>query len=220
MRSGVRCLGAEDFIHTFHPQADPAFWVVALAASAGGLAALSRVLSELPAEFPCPVLVVQHLDPHHRSWMAEILARRVRLDVRQAQGGEIIRPGIIYIAPPDRHLLVNPQGVLTLSDAALVRYVRPSADLLFSSLAASFGAQVIAVVLSGTGKDGADGVRDVKQEGGTVIAQDEATAEFFGMPGAAIQTGAVDRVLPLAEIAAALVAFTAPVPNPHALEES
>jgi two-component system chemotaxis response regulator CheB len=152
--------------------------------------------------------------------MAEILARRVRLDVRQAQGGEIIRPGIIYIAPPDRHLLVNPQGVLTLSDAALVRYVRPSADLLFSSLAASFGAQVIAVVLSGTGKDGADGVRDVKQEGGTVIAQDEATAEFFGMPGAAIQTGAVDRVLPLAEIAAALVAFTAPVPNPHALEES
>jgi two-component system chemotaxis response regulator CheB len=148
--------------------------------------------------------------------MAEILARRVRLDVRQAQGGEIIRPGIIYIAPPDRHLLVNPQGVLTLSDAALVRYVRPSADLLFSSLAASFGAQVIAVVLSGTGRDGADGVRDVKQVGGTVIAQDEASSEFFGMPGAAIQTGAVDRVLPLAEIAAALVAFTVPVPSPQA----
>ncbi|MEA2694492.1 MAG: two-component system, chemotaxis family, protein-glutamate methylesterase/glutaminase [Acidobacteriota bacterium] len=152
--------------------------------------------------------------------MAEILARRVRLDVRQAQGGEIIRPGIIYIAPPDRHLLVNPQGVLTLSDAALVRYVRPSADLLFSSLAASFGGQVIAVVLSGTGKDGADGVREVQQAGGTVIAQDEATAEFFGMPGAAIQTGAVDRVLPLAEIAAALVAFTVPVPSPQAREES
>jgi two-component system chemotaxis response regulator CheB len=101
-----------------------------------------------------------------------------------------------------------------------VRYVRPSADLLFSSLAASFGGQVIAVVLSGTGKDGADGVRDVQQVGGTVIAQDEATAEFFGMPGAAIQTGAVDRVLPLAEIAAALVAFTVPVPSPHAGEDS
>lgn len=140
--------------------------------------------------------------------MAEILARRVRLDVRQAQGGEVVRPGIVYIAPPDRHLLVNPQGVLSLSDAALVRYVRPSADLLFSSLAASFGAHVIAVVLSGTGQDGADGVRDVQQEGGIVIAQDEASAEFFGMPGAAIQTGAVDRVLPLAEIAGCLVELT------------
>ncbi|HEV7518781.1 MAG TPA: chemotaxis protein CheB [Thermoanaerobaculia bacterium] len=202
------------------PQADPAFWVVALAASAGGLAALSHVLSGLPAEFPCPVLVVQHLDPHHRSWMAEILARRVRLEVRQAQGGEIIRPSIIYIAPPDHHLLVTRQGVLSLSDAALVRYVRPSADLLFSSLAASFGAQVIAVVLSGTGRDGADGVRDVKHEGGTVIAQDEATSDFFGMPGEAIKTGAVDRVLPLAEIAAALVALTLPVPTQPAGEPS
>jgi two-component system chemotaxis response regulator CheB len=167
------------------------------------------VLSELPEEFPAPVLVVQHLDPHHRSWMAEILSRRVQLEVRQAQGGELIRPGVVYIAPPDRHLLVNPQGVLSLSDAALVRYVRPSADLLFSSLAASFGPSVIAVVLSGTGRDGADGVRDVKQEGGTVIAQDEATSEFFGMPGEAIKTKAVDRVLPLAEIAAALIELTA-----------
>jgi len=181
---------------------------VALAASAGGLAALSRVLSELPAEFPAPVLVVQHLDRHHRSWMAEILSRRVQLEVRQAQGGEVMRPGMVYIAPPDRHLLVNPQGVLSLSDAALVRYVRPSADLLFSSLAASFGPQVIAVVLSGSGRDGADGVVDVKTQGGTVIAQDEASSEFFGMPGAAIGTGAVDRVLPLVEIAAALREIT------------
>lgn len=172
------------------------------------MAALSQVLSGLPADFPSPILVVQHLDRHHKSWMAEILTRRVRLDVRQAQGGEVARPGTVYIAPPDRHLLVNPQGVLSLSDAALVRYVRPSADLLFSSLAASFGAQVIAVVLSGTGQDGADGVRDVKQEGGTVIAQDEASSEFFGMPGAAIHTGAVDRVLPLREIAGYLVELT------------
>jgi two-component system, chemotaxis family, protein-glutamate methylesterase/glutaminase len=201
-----------------HTQAGPSFWVVALAASAGGLAALSRVLSELPADFPAAVLIVQHLDRHHRSWLAEILSRRVELDVRQAQGGELVRPGIIYIAPPDRHLLVNPQGVLSLSDAALVRYVRPSADLLFSSVAASFGPRVIAVVLTGTGRDGADGVHDVKQEGGFVIAQDEASSEFFGMPGAAIHTGAVDRVLPLAEIAAALVELTelAQVPDPAA----
>jgi two-component system chemotaxis response regulator CheB len=179
-----------------------------MAASAGGLAALSHVLAGLPADFPSPILVVQHLDRHHKSWMAEILTRRVRLEVRQAQGGELIRPGFIYIAPPDRHLLVNSLGVLSLSDAALVRHVRPSADLLFSSLAASFGTQVIAVVLSGTGRDGSDGTLDIQQEGGTVIAQDEASSEFFGMPGAAIQNGSVDRVLPLAEIAGYLVELT------------
>jgi two-component system chemotaxis response regulator CheB len=194
------------------PQPDPSFWIVALAASAGGLAALSAVLTKLPEDFPAPVLVVQHLDPNHRSWMAEILSRRLALVVRQAQGGELIQPGKVYIAPPAFHLLVNPQGVLSLSDAALVRYVRPSADLLFSSLAASFGPHVIAVVLSGTGHDGSDGVKDVKQEGGTVIAQDEATSEFFGMPRSAIETGAVDWILPLPAIASALVQLTTGVP--------
>ena len=108
------------------PRRDSGWRVLALAASAGGLAALSRVLSDLPADFPSPILVVQHLDRHHKSWMAEILTRRVRLDVRQALGGELIRQGFVYIAPPDRHLLVNSQGVLSLSDAALVRHVRPS----------------------------------------------------------------------------------------------
>jgi two-component system chemotaxis response regulator CheB len=184
---------------------DSGYRIVAMAASAGGLAALSQVLTGLPADFPAPIVVVQHLDPHHRSWMAEILARRVPLEVRQAQGGEVVRPGTIYIAPPDRHLLVNALGVLSLSDAALVHHVRPSADLLFSSLAASFGRRVIAVVLSGTGRDGADGVRCVKGEKGMAIAQDEETSEFFGMPSAAIATGTVDFVLPLAAIAARLV---------------
>jgi two-component system chemotaxis response regulator CheB len=201
------------------PQPDRPFWIVALAASAGGLAALSTVLAELPEDFPAPVLVVQHLDPNHRSWMAEILSRRLALDVRQAQGGELIRPGMVYLAPPARHLLVNSQGVLSLSDAALVRYVRPSADLLFSSLAASFGPHVIAVVLSGTGRDGSDGVKDVKQEGGTVIAQDEASSEFFGMPQSAIETGAVDWILPLPAIASALVQLTTGVPSASTVSE-
>ncbi|HEY0783394.1 MAG TPA: chemotaxis protein CheB [Thermoanaerobaculia bacterium] len=182
-----------------------AFHVVALAASAGGLAALSEVLAALPADFPAPILVVQHLDPKHRSWMAEILSRRVELDVRQAQGGETLATGTIYIAPPDHHLVVDAQGVLALSSAAHVRHVRPSADLLFSSLADGFGPRVIAVVLSGTGSDGANGSRSVKEKGGQVIAQDEATAEFFGMPAAAIRTGAVDRVLPLSQIASCLL---------------
>jgi len=100
---------------------------------------------------------------------------------------------------------VNPDGTLSLTQSKLVHFLRPSADLLFESVAASYGERAIAVVLTGTGSDGAMGVKAIKKMGGTVIAQDEATAEFFGMPGAAIQSGSVDFILPLDEIAIALV---------------
>ncbi|HZV50017.1 MAG TPA: chemotaxis protein CheB [Candidatus Dormibacteraeota bacterium] len=178
-----------------------------MAASAGGLQALGRVLSSLPSRLPAAIVVVQHLDPHHRSRMAEILAKRTALHVAEAMEGEWLRPGQVRIAPPDRHLLVNPDGSLTLSQSELVHFVRPSADLLFESAAAAFGKRVIAVVLTGTGSDGAMGVTAVKKMGGTVIAQDEASSDFFGMPGAAIKAGAVDLVLPLAEIPSAIVAL-------------
>jgi two-component system, chemotaxis family, protein-glutamate methylesterase/glutaminase len=176
-----------------------------MAASAGGLAALTHVLSALPRDLAAPIVVVQHLDPHHRSWMVEILQRKIRLAVKQARAGEEVRAGTVFVAPPDRHLLVEDGGVIALSGAAQVRHVRPSANLLFQSLAESFGAGAIAVVLSGTGEDGADGVRSVKSRGGTVIAQDEASSQFFGMPSAAIRTGVVDRVLPLDDIADAVL---------------
>ena len=176
--------------------------IVAFAASAGGVAALTRVLADLPADLDAPVLVVQHLHPRHRSWLVEILQREVRLAVQQAHDGDLVQPGIIFIAPPDRHLLAGADGVLSLSDTALVQYVRPSADILFESLAESFGPLVIAVVLSGTGRDGAGGVRAVKARGGTVLVQ--ASAQHNGMPAAAIRTGAADRVLPLEEIGAAV----------------
>src|SRR5919199_3718839 len=182
-----------------------AFDVVALAASAGGLAALSQVLSALPRDFPAAITVVQHLDPRHRSLMAEILNRRTAVPVREAEEGARLQPGTVYIAPPNKHLLVNPDGTLSLSSSELVHFLRPSADLLFESVAASYKERAIAVVLTGTGSDGTMGVRAIKKMGGTVIAQDEATSEFFGMPGAAIHSGSVDFVLPLDEIAAALV---------------
>ena len=179
-----------------------------LAASAGGLAALSHVLSSLPADFAAPLLVVQHLDPHHRSWLAEILGRRSALAVTQVRGGERIAAGNVYVAPPDHHLVLDRSGVLGLSDFARVQHVRPSADLLFTSIAESWGRGAVAVVLSGTGRDGAAGVLAVRGHGGTVIAQDEASADFFGMPDAAFRTGVVDRVLPLDEIASALIVLT------------
>lgn len=184
---------------------DAAFDVVALASSAGGLNALSQILSVLPADFPAALVVVQHLDPRHRSLMANILSRRTPLTVKQAEEGDLIRAGTVAIAPPDQHLLVNPDGTLSLSHSQMVHFVRPSADLLFESVAASFKDRAIAVVLTGSGSDGAMGVRAIKKMGGTVIAQDAATSEFTGMPSAAIQTGSVDFVLQLDEIAAALV---------------
>jgi two-component system, chemotaxis family, protein-glutamate methylesterase/glutaminase len=182
-----------------------AFDVAALAASAGGLTALSRVLSALPSDFPAAVVVVQHLDPGHRSLMADILSRRTPLRVKQAEEGDLLTPATVYIAPPNRHLLVNPDGTLSLSQSELVHFVRPSADLLFESVAASHKDRAIAVVLTGTGSDGAMGVQAIKKTGGTVIVQDEKTSQFFGMPAAAIQTGNADFILPLDEIASALV---------------
>src|SRR5688500_10764807 len=178
--------------------------IVAMAASAGGLNALSQVLAALSADFPLAIVVVQHLDRHHRSLMATILGRRTGLRVAQAAHGDRATPGTVHLAPPDHHLLVDANGVLTLTHTELVHFVRPSADLLFESTAASYRERAIAVVLSGSGSDGAMGVKAIKKMGGTVIVQDEKTAEFFGMPGAAQQTGLVDFILPLAEIAPAL----------------
>jgi two-component system, chemotaxis family, protein-glutamate methylesterase/glutaminase len=188
-----------------HASATATFDVIALAASAGGLTALSTVLSLLPTDLPAALVVVQHLHPRHRSLMAEILTRRTSLPVKQAEEGDRLKPGYVFIAPPDRHLLVNPDGTLSLSQSELVHFLRPSADLLFESVAASYKDRAIAVVLTGTGGDGSMGVKAIKKMGGTVIAQDEKTSEFPGMPSAAIHTGQVDFVLPLEEISSALV---------------
>jgi two-component system chemotaxis response regulator CheB len=150
-----------------------AFDIVALAASAGGLRAISEILAVLPADFLAAIVVVQHLDPRHRSLMADILSRRTALKVKEAQEGARLNSGMVYIAPSNRHLLVNPDGTLSLTQSELVHFVRPSADLLFESVAASYKERAIAVVLSGTGSDGSMGVKAIKKMGGTVIVQDE-----------------------------------------------
>ncbi|MEH1900442.1 MAG: chemotaxis protein CheB [Nostoc sp.] len=182
-----------------------AFDIVAIAASAGSLTALTKLLSTLPTEFTAAIAIVQHLGPQHRSFMAEILARRTTLNVKQAQEGDYLTPGTVYIAPPNRHLLANGDGTLSLSQSKLVHFLRPSADLLFESVAATYKDRAIALVLTGTGSDGAMGVEAIKKMGGTVIVQNIETAEFSGMPSAAIQTGKVDFILPLDEISTTLV---------------
>ncbi|MEH2140553.1 chemotaxis protein CheB [Nostoc sp.] len=190
-----------------HPPQFPnaAFDIVAIAASAGGLTALLKVLSTLPAKFPAAIAIVQHLAPEHRSFMAEILSRRTDITVKHAEEGDCLTPGTAYVAPPNRHLLVNHDGTLSLSQSKLVHLLRPSADLLFKSVAATYKERAIAIVLTGTGSDGTMGVQAIKKMGGTVIVQDVKTAEFSGMPSAAIETGNVDFILPLDEISSTLV---------------
>ena len=187
----------------------PAFDIVAFAASAGGVFALAEILGKLPASFDAVIVCVQHLDPRHRSLMPQVMGRRSSLPVFEAADGMEVEPRHVYLAPPDRHMLVNGDGTISLTQTELVNFVRPSADLLFESVAAAYGERAIAVVLTGAGKDGSMGVTAIKKRGGTVIVQDEATSEFFGMPSAAIRTGTVDFVLSLDEIPGALVTLLA-----------
>lgn len=182
--------------------------VIGIATSAGGLSALSRLLSELPHTLNAAILIVQHMDPARPSHLAEILGRRTALTVKQAASRDRLHAGAVFIAPPGAHLLVDPEGTISLSHRPPVHFVRPAADRLFESMAGSFGSRAVAVVLTGTGHDGATGAQLVKRAGGKVIVQDESTSEFFGMPKSAIDAGQVDLILPLDEIAAALVALS------------
>jgi two-component system chemotaxis response regulator CheB len=177
--------------------------VVAIGASAGGIEALHVVVNALPADLPAAVLIVQHLDPRHRSLLAELLARHSRLRVKQAEHGEPISPGVVYVAPPDMHMLVADDHI-ELSRSKLVHFTRPSVDLLLESVAAAYGERAVGAILTGTGVDGATGVRAVKRTGGATIVQDPGRAAYAGMPAAACATGCADRVLPLEDIALAI----------------
>lgn len=182
--------------------------VVAVGASAGGLYALGLLLEGLPPDFPVPIVIVQHLDPEHTSLMAPILARRTRLKVKEAEAGDSLRAGWVYIAPPGQHLLVGADATLVLSRSPRVHYARPSVDVLFGSLAEHYGRRAIAVVLTGAGYDGGTGMKAVKDAGGTTIVQDPGTAEYASMPGTATDTGAVDYSVPLEELPALLISLT------------
>ena len=185
------------------------FPVIAMAASVGGLKALSVILSGLPADFPAAIAIVMHLSPLHKSILAEILNNRTHLVVKQAHTGDILGLGSVFVAPPNHHLLVAEGGRLELSSAAApkVNYVRPSAEPLFVSVAAVYRQRAIAVVLTGGDGDGSFGVQIIKEQGGMVIAQDRPTSQDFSMPESAIKTGDVDFILPLEAIAPKLLAL-------------
>jgi len=179
--------------------------MVVMAASAGGIAALKNVLGALPADFPVPVAVVQHRPVEQPNLLAQVLRHFTPLKVKTAEQGERLKPGTVYLAPPDLHLLIRKYGFCKLVDGTKIRHLRSSANPLFTSAAEVFGKRVIAVVLTGGDRDATDGVQSVKNQGGTVITQDEETSAAFGMPRSAIETGCVDEVLPLGEIGPTLL---------------
>jgi len=182
------------------------FDCVVIAASAGGMRALTQLFSALPPSFPAAIAAVHHLGAGF-SCLDRALALRSALPVQWAEAGSPLFPGRILLAPPDRHLVVCPDRTVTLLHGDRVNYHRPCADLLFETAAGVFRDRTIGVVLSGMGRDGAVGARAIKNMGGRVLAQDQATSASFQMPLGAIETGAVDFVLSPANIAAALVAL-------------
>src|SRR5688572_23819884 len=175
--------------------------VVVMAASTGGPAALCHILAELPATFPVPVLVVQHIAQGFLSGFASWLNTNLSLRVKIAEPGETPAAHTIYLPPDDRHLGIE-AGKLVVSAGPPVGGFRPSASFLFESAARAYGAGTLAVVLTGMGQDGVEGLRLVHQAGGQVIVQDEASSVVYGMPAAAVRAGLSDAILPLKDIAA------------------
>jgi two-component system chemotaxis response regulator CheB len=182
--------------------ADPRrFRAVVVGVSSGGVQALTSLLGALPAAFALPILIVQHIGADAGDGLARLLDVHSSLQVREADEQDMPQPGKVYLAPANYHLLVEPDGRLSLSADAPVSYARPSVDVLFESAAEVFGPALIGVVLTGANHDGSRGLARIKQLGGIAIVQDPADAEAPQMPMAALAATAVDHVVPLAAIA-------------------
>lgn len=180
------------------------FDAVVIGTSAGGVEALQRLLAGLPAGFDKVVLVVIHLRPDRPSGMAELMARCCVLPVQEALDKQPLRRGTVVFAPPDYHLLVEPDQTAALSVDEPVLFSRPAIDPLFESAAPVFGARLLAVLLTGASDDGTAGVAAVRRHGGTVWIQDPAEAAAARMPRSALDRAGADEVLPLADICSRL----------------
>jgi two-component system chemotaxis response regulator CheB len=178
--------------------------IVAIAASTGGPAALATILGALPATTPVPILVVQHITAGFHQGLVDWLGSVSRLDVRLAANGAPLRGGQVLVAPADSHLGVDARGRASLSADPPISGHRPSATYLFRSVAKRYGSGAVGTILTGMGDDGVAGLRTLKEAGGRVLAQDEATSVVYGMPREAAVLGVVDQVLPLGEVARAL----------------
>jgi two-component system, chemotaxis family, protein-glutamate methylesterase/glutaminase len=190
--------------------------VVALVASTGGPAAVQSVLEGLPRPFATPILIVQHLPSSFSARFAEQLAQACSMPVQEVRPGLALAPGSVIVAAGGQHLLVQREGPLVLAypdQGPPENSCRPSADVLLRSLAEVFGPRTLVVMLTGVGSDGVAGCRAVHAAGGRILAQDEATSSAWGMPGAAVRAGVVDKVLPLLDLPAE-IALRCPLAQP------
>ena len=178
---------------------------IVIGGSAGGVEALDEVLTSLPAGFPLPVLVVQHRLPAPDNFLTPVLNESCQLVVKEVEDKEPVKPGTVYVAPANYHLLVERDRTLSLSVDAKVSFSRPSIDVLFETAADVYRADLIGIILTGANDDGTAGLRRIKEKGGLTIAQDPAYAEYATMPLSAIRAGIVDRVCSLSEITSFLV---------------
>jgi two-component system chemotaxis response regulator CheB len=182
--------------------------ILAIGASTGGPDALTRVLTSFPADLPVPVVVTQHMPPVFTRMFAERLDRSSPLHVVEATDGMELAAGWVYIAPGDAHLVLHRRGTATLtqlSGAPPENSCRPAVDVMFRSVATVYGASAFGTVLTGMGQDGRGGAKVLRDSGGEILAQDEATSVVWGMPGAVVSAGLADEILPLDRIAAFLV---------------
>jgi two-component system CheB/CheR fusion protein len=185
------------------PDAQRLYDLVVIGSSAGGIEALSLLVGTLPPDFPAPIVIAQHLDPERPSHLGEILTRRSTLPVRTVTGAdpEALSPGTVYVVPADRDVEITDRTLHLLSEPR--RHPKPSVDLLLSSAARAYGERVIAVILTGSGSDGAAGARDVKVAGGTVVIENPETASYPSMPASLAPT-TVDIVANLDQIGSLL----------------
>jgi two-component system CheB/CheR fusion protein len=190
---------------TAHPPAN-GFYIIGIGASAGGLDAMEKLLRHMPPDSGMGFVLVPHLDPGHKSMMGDLLRRFTKMDIFQAEEGMKVRPDTIYIIPPNREMAIR-NGKLLLFELKQERGVRHPIDFFFRSLAEDRGVYGIGIVLSGTGTEGALGLRSIKGEGGLALVQDPATASYGGMPESAIGTGIVDYVLPPEKMAKKLMDY-------------
>lgn len=177
---------------------------VAIGASAGAVDALLQILPELPKDYPLVLLIVVHLPPDTESSLASLLASRCRIEIKEAEDKEPLRPGVAYLAPPNYHLLIEPDLTLALSTDEPVLFSRPSIDVLLESAADAFGDSLAGVVLTGGNADGARGLKMIEKNGGLALVQSLEEALHPDMPRAALHACVNARALPLRELAAFL----------------
>ena len=190
------------------PTSDNPITLVAIGVSTGGPNALAQVMPSIPADFPVPIVIVQHMPPSFTKTLADRLNEKAAIEIVEAQEGELILPGKAYLAPGGYHMVFDRKGeqlIARMNQDPPVQACRPSVDVMYYSVAKLCGASTLAIILTGMGKDGLDGSRQILDAGGRLFAQDEETSVVWGMPGAVTRAGLPEKVIPLDLIAYEIV---------------